>query len=465
MWLIVVLFQVYYNSFERYNLSNLARKIGYLVFSKPDILLNAFQIESSGDLTSSKELREKFIAKTIDELNNTSFSKIFPSKKIDQWKKITFISLLFSGLIILSFWNNYTSAMYRWSHPATEFISPKPFDIFSSTGHVNVLGGENVNVTFYTSGEKVPDSLIIEFVPLMLDTNNDSIILKKVGVTDNKYNVTLNEVFQNYQYRSYYKSNVFWQPWNEISSRKFSISVTDRPSMNDFTATIFSPNYTKLPIKTQKANQAEIQAILGSRIEVSLKSNQKLEDAKILLDNNKKTMVTNGKIAEYSFIVNKDLEFSIHLTDDRGISNRNPIPFRVTMINDISPEMNILKPSPIIELGGDQEIPIAMIIKDDFGFSNLQLAYEIQRPTYINAEPFISMFNIPINELDKSRQELKTTWDLKPLSLMPEDEILFHFELYDNDVISGPKKTISSTFIARLPSLKDLFQTFNQKEN
>ena len=89
--------------------------------------------------------------------------------------------------------------MYRWSHPATEFISPKPFDIFSSTGHVNVLGGENVNVTFYTSGEKVPDSLIIEFVPLMLDTNNDSIILKKVGVTDNKYNVTLNEVFQNYQ--------------------------------------------------------------------------------------------------------------------------------------------------------------------------------------------------------------------------------------------------------------------------
>jgi len=465
MWLIVVLFQIYYNSFERYNLSNLARKVGYLVFSKPDILLNAFQIESSGDLTSSKELREKFIAKTIDELNNTSFSKIFPSKKIDQWKKITFISLLFSGLIILSFWNNYTSAMYRWSHPATEFISPKPFDIFSSTGHVNVLGGENVNVTFYTSGEKVPDSLIIEFVPLMLDTNNDSIILKKVGVTDNKYNVTLNEVFQNYQYRSYYKSNVFWQPWNEISSRKFSISVTDRPSMNDFTATIFSPNYTKLPIKTQKANQAEIQAIMGSRIEVSLKSNQKLADAKILLDNNKESMVTNGKTAEYSFIVNKDLEFSINLTDDRGISNRNPIPFRVTMVNDILPEMNILKPSPIIELGGDQTVPILMIIKDDYGFSNLQLAYEIQRPNYINAEPFISMFSIPIQELDKSQQELKTTWDLKPLGLMPEDEIYFHFELYDNDVISGPKKTISSTFIARLPSLKDLFQTFNQKEN
>ena len=39
-----------------------------------------------------------------------------------------------------------------------------------------------------------------------------------------------------------------------------------------------------------------------------MKSNQKLADAKILLDNNKESMVTNGKTAEYSFIVNKDLE-------------------------------------------------------------------------------------------------------------------------------------------------------------
>ena len=115
-------------------------------------------------------------------------------------------------------------------------------------------------------------------------------ILIKAVVKNNQYSVTLDEVFQNYQYRSFYKSYVFWQPWSEISSKKYSISVTDRPSMNDFTATIFPPDYTKLPIKTQKANQAEIQAILGSKIEVSLKSNQKLADAKILLDENKEIM-------------------------------------------------------------------------------------------------------------------------------------------------------------------------------
>ena len=130
--------------------------------------------------------------------------------------------------------------MYRLSHPTTEFIPPKPFTIYSSTGHVNVLGGEDVNVTFFTSGVEVPDSLLIEFIPLMFNTNNDSIIITKAIVKDNQYGITLKEVFQNYQYRSYYKSNVFWQPWTEISSKKYSISVTDRQSINDFTANIFS---------------------------------------------------------------------------------------------------------------------------------------------------------------------------------------------------------------------------------
>ena len=119
------------------------------------------------------------------------------------------------------------------------------------------------------------------------------------------------------------------------------------------------------------------------------------------------------------------------------------------MIPDLTPEMTIIQPPPIVELGGDQSIPIMMTIEDDFGFSNLQLAYEIQRPSYIQMEPFISMFSIHIEDPNQSRQDINTVWNLVPLGLMPEDEVHFHFELYDNDDISGPKKSISGTFISR----------------
>ena len=90
--------------------------------------------------------------------------------------------------------------------------------------------------------------------------------------------------------------------------------------------------------------------------------------------------------------------------------------------------MSILKPAPIIELGESQMIAINMNIEDDFGFSKLQVAYEIHRPDYIEAEPKISIFNILIPDNEKNQQEIITDWNIGELGLMPDDEIHFHFE-------------------------------------
>ena len=75
------------------------------------------------------------------------------------------------------------------------------------------------------------------------------------------------------------------------------------------------------------------------------------------------------------------------------------------------------------------------------------------------------MFNIKIPDNEKKQQEVITEWSVGELGLMPDDEIHFHFELYDNDPLSGPKKEVSSTFIARIPSLNDLFTSFEDSEN
>ncbi|MEE8335481.1 MAG: hypothetical protein V3S48_03485, partial [Candidatus Neomarinimicrobiota bacterium] len=133
------------------------------------------------------------------------------------------------------------------------------------------------------------------------------------------------------------------------------------------------------------------------------------------------------------------------------------------IIPDMPPEMNIFLPAPIVELTGEQIIPLKLTIEDDFGFSNLQVAYEIRRPSYIQADPFISMFAINLNN-GNTKQEIELDWSLIELGLMPEDEVHYHFELYDNDTVSGPKKLISGTFIARLPSLNDLFKNFAARE-
>ena len=74
------------------------------------------------------------------------------------------------------------------------------------------------------------------------------------------------------------------------------------------------------------------------------------------------------------------------------------------------------------------------------------------------------MFIIPELNQDTTIQTIKTHWNLSDLMLMPDDEIRYHFELSDNDEISGPKKTISETFIAKVPSLSDLYEKLEDKE-
>ena len=59
--------------------------------------------------------------------------------------------------------------------------------------------------------------------------------------------------------------------------------------------------------------------------------------------------------------------------------------------------------------------------------------------------------------LDSLIQTIQTYWELTDLNLMPDDEVQFYFELTDNDDVSGPKKTTSKKFIAKVPSLADLY--------
>ena len=63
-------------------------------------------------------------------------------------EKITFASLIIVGLIISLTWSQSVSSIYRLSHIKTEFVPPKPFEINGKTNHINVLGGENVSVSF-----------------------------------------------------------------------------------------------------------------------------------------------------------------------------------------------------------------------------------------------------------------------------------------------------------------------------
>ena len=467
LWLIITAIRIQKNLYPRYRWETLAHLIGKSSFpKKPDTILNAFQLEQNPDNNQSKDLANSFIKKVSDTLNKIKASDILDESHLVQIKQWTVGIMSLTILIFSIHWQENANAFYRWKHYKIQFPAPEPFVLLSLSGNQHILGGEK---TFVTVQAKLaePDSVTLRLKPTQTAIQKrDSMTLLFSTQKDltGLYNFELPELFQDYAYEAVVKAKYFWEAWGEITSSSDTIFVTDRPALESFKITVIPPAYSGLNAESQDGSIAAVQGLKGSVIQVNLESNRVLKSSFLNLNDTSRPISTFGKKASGSFTLNEMGEFSIHLVDTRGITNRDPVLYRLHVIPDHEPILNILTPPPMVALGSNQIIPFHLEIEDDYGFTSLQVAYEVKRPEFLQIEPYIAMFSIPDLNTDTTAQIIKTHWNLSDLMLMPEDEVHYHFELDDNDEISGPKKTVSGTFIARLPSLSDLYQALENQE-
>ena len=173
---------------------------------------------------------------------------------------------------------------------------------------------------------------------------------------------------------------------------------------------LIPPSYSKLPSEILDGSVALIQGLKGSKIEIDLISNKNLKASFIKKNDSIIYLNTTINKAYGNFTIKNDEKFSIHLVDPRGITNKDPIPYQINIIPDHKPAIKIIKPTSTIVLGNNQIIEYQIEIQDDYGFSNLQLAYEIRRPEYLNVEPYIAMFVIPDLNKDTTSQNINSHW-------------------------------------------------------
>ena len=466
-WLAISYIAINQDRYRSYSWSNLASIIGKNIFpNKEDTAINAYQIETQTKNTQSQELADNFIDAVADKISNVNPDDNIDKKSLLNIKFFT-VSVMFISIIILSiFWERSSDAFYRWQNYDTQFSSPKPFKLFSLTRNQHILGGEKISITIISEGEP-PDSVLLRLTPTQITLNkrdSSTIELQTGRNSSGFYQFELPELFQDYEYEAIVNSKYFYEAWRSIRSRPDTVFVTDRPKLDNFNMAIIPPKYSRLPLEDLDGSVAVIQALKGSIVKINLESNRILKSCFMKQNDSIKYLATYKNNATGEFMIKNEGKFSVHLVDPRGITNRDPVPYHVNILPDNNPTINVIKPPPIITLGNNQIIQFHLEIEDDYGFTNLQLAYEIRRPEYLEVEPYIAMFIIPELNQDTTLQIIKTHWNVSDLMLMPDDEIHYHFELSDNDEISGPKKTLSATFIAKIPSLSDLYEELEDKE-
>ncbi|NOR45238.1 MAG: hypothetical protein GQ534_06580, partial [Candidatus Delongbacteria bacterium] len=246
------------------------------------------------------------------------------------------------------------------------------------------------------------------------------------------------------------------------------VKVLKRPEINNFKTRVDFPSYTKLKSEYYQDFIGSITVLKGSNLTFDIEPSNELDSLKIFqkdgLGYHSKKLKKNKISFKFTTRMHKDTEFYFKLyysVDSLLISNNDPIIYKVNILNDSYPIVNLILPEDNFQLGENLEFPIFATAFDDFSIKNIVL--------YSRKIPAFSTFSSKSNSKFLSEEILfeqksdgvcvvNTLKIIKELNLLPDDKVEIFIRAYDNDNVSGPKFTDSKHLFLIVPSLEQLFE-------
>lgn len=353
----------------------------------------------------------------------------------------------FAFLLFVLFPSSLRSSAFRFGHPRTRFQLPPKTQLQVSPGDLQVTRNSDVMIRAQIQG-KIPGDVHIswkegqarwreercrreeerEFRHLFADVKRD--ILYQVGAGD-------------------------------AQSPQFRITVIDRPRVVKLRLRYQYPAYTRLDPQVIEED-GNVSAVVGTSVRLEVEANKELTEAWLSLDGDERLDLTlTGRRALGQIMVRKSGTYAIHLMDHVGNENRNPIQYRIEAVEDELPIVHITFPGQDVDLGEEMKLPLSLVAQDDFGLSGVVLIQQKIREDEQFPEKQLAL---PLSQPETPRAEIDYLWDLASLDLIPEDLVIYHVEIWDNDSISGPKKGESKKFTVRFPSIHEILAEVQEEQ-
>lgn len=421
-----------------------------------DKLIDALQIYEQrlkeGSLYS-KELIEHAFVQLSENVLKVNWDKIDESNSN---KKVLFslsaLILFISSLILMP---DFRSSFVRILNYNQKFLKPEDFAIEVEPGDTTIAKGTNVKIEILVKPRKanLPKPSEVELYLAQMGTKIFEV--KKIKGND-KFEYELYNVRVPIDYFIKVK---------DLKTSKFKIDVIDRPVIKFLKVQLIYPSYTKLEPQYLDDNSGDITAITGTVVKFEILSSKSLDSAKIIFDDGSSfNLSVSGMTARGKFKLVKNGTYHIELKSEDGLKNDQPVKYKINLIQDDYPKVRILRPEKNVDLSREMQVGILARINDDFGFTKLRLAYRLSFSRYVKPRDEFSYIEIPIDK-NLKEQEIPYLWDLSELELSPDDVVSYYLEVFDNDIISGPKSTRTEIYSVRFPSLHEILAQVERSQS
>ena len=354
-------------------------------------------------------------------------------------------------------------------------------------GSVQIERGSDVKVTAKVDGHfDAPVSLYYrvgsadevisttEWQPLPMHRNPiDPGHISQTSDTLFPYSATLENVTRPLQY---------YISVSEVVSAQYQVTISNEPIVTQFQYRLNYPAYTRLQPQTLPADIGDIQVLFGTEIVFTGKSNKPLQKASLVFEASgdvpleirekhlQETITQDGRVEEWkderiegSFIAQQSENYHIQITDLEGFTNRDPVKYMLTVLEDAAPDVAIVEPARDTVLDDAMLVELKVEATDDYGIQELQLVYRVESE---GAEEV----NVPLKRWDSAgtavRRSVSVTyaWDVDRIGIFPGEVLAYYIQALDIDNVSGPNIGKSHTYTLRFPSLSELYDAIASEQ-
>ncbi len=397
----------------------------------------------------SGEIIEAAVEDTGEKISGLNPNKIAPFRKLREKSAWLVFSLLLLAGFLAAFPATFQEGLRRGTNPFKYIPKPTLTNLEVVPGDAQVTKYNDLEIEIEASG-KEPEAVTVYRV---FEPGSER-GFKAVRSEKNSrlWHFTFEDVKRDFEY---------YVTGGDFTSRNFDIEVVNRPRVIGLSLTFNYPSYTGLANQTLDANEGNVDVPYGTYVTVRARFSKKIDEGKLFFsDTTEKVMDIDGDNAAGVFRAIEPGYYSIHVSDDEGLSNDDPIEYPIRVRMDEYPTVEITSPGVDVDLTEDMLIPLSLLAEDDYGFSSFKLVYFNQK-----SERDTLRIAIPFDLWGKPQVAVDYLWDLSNINLVPNDIVLYWVEAYDNDRVTGPKMAKSRVYSVRFPSIDEIIRDVSEERN
>ncbi len=413
-----------------------------------DKLLNVLQLNEqlavdSEPRTTNSELLLASINQKSAELKPVPFVSAVNFSENKKYLRFAAIPLLVFLVVLFTAPSLIKDSTRRLIDHTTYFTKPAPFQFELQNKSLRAIQQADFTVDVKIKGQEVPLEAFIE-----IDGNQFK--LEKENLT------TFHYTFKNIQ-----KSTDFKFFADGFYSNEFSLEALPNPELMNFEIALDYPGYLKKP-NEKLQNTGDLLIPAGTRATWKFIT-RNTESLKLSFED---TIITPQESGVNAFAFSrrfiKNDSYSVQAAN-HFMQSSDSVRYAISVIPDLYPSISV---EQMRDSFSTKRLYFKGLVKDDYGFTKLSFNYHFLKSRdssqSLKGKQLTEQLSVNRNS---TTDQFFHYWDVTDINVQAGDEIEYYFEVSDNDGINGAKTTRSQSQIFKAPTLKEIAENADKKND